>query len=169
MIEQTIDLIIKVVDEATYLSTLDITVVLNYFREFIPHVMRSQRTGFSYDLTIYSNMLSWVKGKWVVDHYKELFRDIMTKASISSLTIRMLGLLSTLVGALGAMVEGTEPRNYDLLILNLERHVLLSQGVPPIERILATLSPASSNSVKGLAQRVRSLCRCRKSSGRTLL
>ena len=47
-----------------------------------------------------------------MNHYKKLFRVILTKAST-----RMLGLLPTLVGALGVMAEGTELRHYDLLNL----------------------------------------------------
>ena len=53
-------------------------------------------------------MLNWVECKCVVDHYKVLFRAILTKASIHSLTIRMFRLLPTLVGALGAVAEETE-------------------------------------------------------------
>ena len=73
-----------------------------------------------------------MKGKRVVDHYKELFRVILTKASICSLTIRMLlGLLPTLVGALGVMAEETEPRHYDLLNLKFGEACTVKSGCSP--------------------------------------
>ena len=130
-IEQIIGFIIKVVDEATNLSTLDITVVLNDLQEFLPHVIRSQRSGGLYNLTTDLNMLNLVKGKRVVNHNKELFRVILTKASISSITIRMLDLLPTLVGALQVMAEGTKPRHYDPLNLKFGDACTVEPGCPP--------------------------------------
>ena len=58
VIKQIIDLIIKVVDRAINLRTLDITAKLNYSQEFLPCVIRSRHAGGSYNLTIDSNMLT---------------------------------------------------------------------------------------------------------------
>ena len=84
-----------------------------------------------YDLTIDSNMLKWVNGKWVVGHYKDLFGVILNKASIISLTIKMSGLRPTLVRALGAVSKETEIRHYDLLTLKLGDACTFEPGCSP--------------------------------------
>ena len=76
-------------------------------------------------------MLNWVKGKRAVDHYKELFRAILTKASIRRPTIRMFRILPTLLGALGAVAEGTESRHYDKLGLKLGEAFTFVPGCSP--------------------------------------
>ena len=131
VIKQIIDLIIKVVDGVINLRTLDITAVLNDSQEFFPHIIRSRHAAGSYNLTIDLNMLNWADGKQVVDHYKELFGVILNKASISSLTIKMTGLMPTLLGALGAMAEGTESRHYHLIRLKLGDACTFEPGCSP--------------------------------------
>ena len=113
VIEQIRGLVVRVVQSSESLSTLDITINLKDSQEFLPYVIRSPYTSGSSDLIVDSNMLTCVNGRQVFDHYKELFGVILRKESIRSLTIRMLGLLPMLVGALGAIAGEATTRPYD--------------------------------------------------------
>ena len=66
-----------------------------------------------------------------MEHYKELSSVILRKESIRSLTIRILGLLSTLVGALGAIAGETTTRPYDILDIKLTEAYMFEPRVSP--------------------------------------
>ena len=51
--------------------------------------------------------------------YISLFAKVLGKASITGLSIRMVGKLPTLVGALGAAMRGRAPRTYSFLAIRL--------------------------------------------------
>ena len=51
----------------------------------------------------------------MIDHFKKLFGVILGKEQIRHLMIRMLGMLPTLVEALGVIARKTPTRPYDTL------------------------------------------------------
>ena len=58
-------------------------------------------------------MLSLAIAKRIVDQYKELFTTILSKESITTLAIQMVGRLPVLVGALEAVAKTTKHRMYN--------------------------------------------------------
>ena len=109
VIGNIMNLIQKVVGEATTLTSLDLFFELVDTNVSFPIVIKSFYHSET-KITIDRNMLSLAFAKWIVDQYKELFTTILTNETITSLAIQMMGMLPVLVGALGAVAETIEHR-----------------------------------------------------------
>ena len=104
---------------AEELMILDLSFELYDISTSFPHVVPCYGDSSMMGLPIKRNLLNLVFAKRMVDYYKNLFSVILTKTSITSLSIEILGQLPTLVGALGAVARGLIPRTYKLLAIRL--------------------------------------------------
>ena len=131
MIEQILGMVARVVEASETLCIFDITINLKDSQVFVPRVILSPYTSGSNDLIVDPNMLNWMDGKQVIDHYKKLFRVILGKKPIHHLMIRMIGLFHMLVRALGVIARQTPTRPYDTLEIKLADAYTREPGVSP--------------------------------------
>ena len=78
-----------------------------------PLIIQSFEYHSETELTIDRNMLSLAFAKRIVDQCKELFTTILSKESITTIAIQMMGRLPVLVGALEAVAKTTKHRMYN--------------------------------------------------------
>ena len=77
-------------------------------------------------------MLDLAFAKQTVDQYKKLyFTTILSKASIKSLYIQMMGRLHILLGVLGAVAKSIAPRLYNFLAIRMEGASTYRAGISP--------------------------------------
>ena len=107
----TITLVLKVVRKTEALKTLDISFNLHNISLILPRIVPGYIQHSTTNLTIDPNMLSLVHAKQTVGDYKELFGVILSKTSMTSLSIQMMGLIPTLVGSLVAVARSVKSRH----------------------------------------------------------
>ena len=102
---------LKVVRRTKALKIFDILFDLQNISTFLPCIVPGYIQHSTTNLTIDPNMLSLVHAKQTVGDYKELFGVILSKTSMTSLSIQMMGLLPTLVGSLVAVAGSVKSRH----------------------------------------------------------
>ena len=131
MIVHILDLIEVVVESGRKLTTLDLGFEIYDLNSCFPRVVPCHTGGSMTSLTIDRNLLLLVVAKKTMAAYMRLFSGVLNKPSITSLSIRMLGKLPTLVGALGAAMRGRKKRNYSSLAIWLGRDFTHESGCSP--------------------------------------
>ena len=97
-------------------------------REFLPHLQSSHRDEIDGELTISPNMLTLWTTREAMVLYKALFRAILTKRSVRDLDIEMVGVLPSLVGAMGVVAEEVPKRAFARLTIRLGNKVTFKRG-----------------------------------------
>ena len=105
MVDHIVALVTRVVRGSPAPHRIFLSSELNDTRKFLSHMVPNYQGPREYNLLIDKYMLTPIKVKQVVDHYKDSFWFILDKGSVKRPTIQMAGKLPTMSGVLGAMVK----------------------------------------------------------------